>query len=303
LKTVLDLPAVLALVVLCGSWGLNQVAIKVALYGIPPVLQMGGRSLVAAIVVLLWCALRRKPLFGRDGTLWPGLAAGLLFAAEFAILFWGIQFTTASRAAVILYLAPFVVAIGGHFLLGEPLGVRKLIGLALAFGGVLLAFSDALRPVSEPSRGTLVGDMMCLVAAILWGLTTVLIKGSALSRAPAEKTLLYQLGMSAVVGLALSAALGEELVLGRTVAVLPAFLYQAIWVAGLTYVAWSAMVRTHPASLLSSFTFLTPLFGVAFGWALLNEPLSPYLLAALLLVAGGIYLVNRAPAPSQAVPA
>jgi drug/metabolite transporter (DMT)-like permease len=302
-KAVLDLPAVLALVVMCGSWGLNQVAIKVALYGIPPVLQMGARSLVAGLLVLAWCVLRRKPLLRRDGSLWPGLGAGLLFAAEFVALYWGMQFTTASRAAVILYLAPFVVAICGHFLLGEPLGVRKLAGLALAFCGVLLAFSDALRPDLGPARSTLLGDAMCLLAAILWGLTIVLIKGSALSQAPAEKTLLYQLGVSAVVGFALSAALGEELLPGGAVAVLPAFLYQAVWVAGITYLAWFALMRTYPASLLSAFTFLTPIFGVAFGWALLNEPFSPYLLAALLLVAAGIYLVNRAPVAAQAVPA
>ncbi len=293
MKPALDLRAVAALVVLCGSWGLAQVATKVALWGIPPALQMGGRSAIAAVLVFLWCLLRGKPVFRFDGTLWPGLAVGLLFAGEFLMLFYGLQLTSASRGVVFLYLAPFVVALGAHFALGERLTAVKLIGLAGAFLGVVLAFSDSL---SLASREMLVGDMLCIGAAIAWGLTIILIKGSVLAEVSAEKTLLYQLAVSAPVGLGLSFALGEEVDPGLVLAVLPAFLYQAIWVAAVTYVAWFALIRAYPVSLLSAFTFLTPLFGVAFGAALLNEPVSASLLVALLLVAIGIYLVNRSAA-------
>jgi drug/metabolite transporter (DMT)-like permease len=294
MKTALDLRAVVTLVVLCGSWGLNQVAIKVGLWGIPPALQMGSRSALAAVLVFAWCMLRGRKLFRSDGSLWPGLIAGLLFALEFLLLFWGLQYTTAARAAIFLYLTPFVVALGGRFVLSEPLGPRKLVGLVAAFTGLVLAFSDKL---SLPSRDALFGDGLCILAALFWGSTTILIKASALREVAAEKTLLYQLGVSAVFGLVLSVLIGEQLDLGLAAAVVPAFLYQAIWVAAITYVAWFALMRDYPASLLSSFTFLTPLFGVAFGAALLGEPLSPRLIAALVLVAAGIYLVNR---PSRA---
>ena len=290
MKTALDIRAVVILIVLCSSWGLNQVAIKVGLWGIPPAMQMGARSLIAAALVFGWCMFRGQKLFERDGSLWPGLAAGLLFGVEFLAIFWGLQYTTAARAVIFIYLTPFVVALGGHFLLGERLGVRKVAGLCCAFAGLVLAFFDEL---SLPSREALFGDALCIFAALLWGSTTVLIKGSVLRTVSAEKTLLYQLAVSALFGLALAMLIGERIELSLAVAVLPAFLYQAIWVAAITYVAWFALMRDYPASLLSSFTFLTPLFGVAFGAALLNEPLSPRLLAALVLVAVGIYLVNR----------
>ena len=101
-----------ALILMCGSWGLNQVAMKVALWGIPPALQMGGRSLLAALLVFGWCVVRRKPVLEADGTLWPGLAVGVVFAVEFALLFWGLGITTAARGVLFLYVAPFVVAIG-----------------------------------------------------------------------------------------------------------------------------------------------------------------------------------------------
>ena len=292
MKKALDLPAVAALIVLCASWGMNQVAIKVALSGMPPAFLMGARSLVAALLVLLWCVLRHQPIFRADRTLWPGLLVGLLFAGEFLVLFWGLQRTTASRAVVFLYLAPFVVAVGGHFWLGERLGLVKLSGLVCAFLGLVLAFSDQLF---APSDATALGDVLCFGAAILWGLTIVLIKGTALAQAPAEKTLLYQLVVSALAGFALSLALGERVDAGAAASVLPAFLYQAVWVAAITYVAWFGLIRDYPASLLTSFTFLTPLFGVGFGAAILGESVTPSLLAALLLVAAGIYLVNRSP--------
>jgi drug/metabolite transporter (DMT)-like permease len=293
MKTALDLRAVIALAVLCGSWGLAQVATKVALWGIPPALQMGARSLIAGMLVFVWCVARGKPIFRSDGSLWPGLAVGLLFGAEFLLLFRGLQLTTASRGVVFLYLAPFIVALGAHFLLGERLSARKLAGLISAFAGLVLGFSDAL---SLPSPRMVAGDVLCVGAAVAWGLTIVLIKGTALARISAEKTLLYQLAVSAALGFVVSWLIGEQFDPELAIAVLPAFLYQAIWVAAITYVAWFALIREYPASLLSSFTFLTPLFGVAFGAALLDEPLSARLIAALLLTAAGIYLVNRGPA-------
>jgi drug/metabolite transporter (DMT)-like permease len=300
MRTALDLRAVITLVVLCGSWGLNQVAIKVTLWGMPPAVQMGARSSLAALLVLAWCMLRRKALFKADGSLWPGLATGMLFGLEFLSIFWGLQYTTAARAVIFIYLAPFVVAVAGHFWLGEPLDRRKLAGLACAFIGVVLALSDRL---SLPSRDTLFGDALCIVAAVLWGATTVLIKGSVLRDVAAEKTLLYQLVVSAVIGILLAWAIGEQVERRLVMAVLPAFLYQAVWVAAITYVAWFALIRQYPASLLSSFTFLTPLFGVAFGAAVLNEPVSASLLVALVLVALGIYLVNRSAPRSSAASA
>jgi len=300
MRTALDFRAVLTLILLCGSWGLNQVAIKVTLAGIPPAFQMGFRSAVAALVVLFWCSMSGRKVFDRDGTLWPGLAVGALFGAEFLSIYWGLRLTTAARGVIFMYLSPFVVAIGGHFLLGERLGARKLVGLACAFLGLVIAFSDKL---SLPSPDALFGDALCILAALLWGATTLLIKRSALRTASAEKTLLYQLAVSAVIGIVVGIWLREKIETPFLIAVLPTFFYQAIWVAAITYIAWFALVRDYPASLVTSFTFLTPLFGVAFGAALLNEPVSSRLIVALLLVAAGIYLVNRAPLSYRSQPA
>jgi drug/metabolite transporter (DMT)-like permease len=285
----LDRAAMGLLVVLCASWGLNQVAVKVANDGISPVFQAALRSIGSGTLLFFWARARGLALFGRDGTWWPGLACGALFALEFVLFYWGLVYTTASRGVVFMYTAPFVVALGAHlFVPGDRLTRVKLTGLAAAFSGLAIAFADSLR---LPSGRELIGDLMCFGAAIFWGSTTVLIKASSLARASGEKTLFYQLAVSAVILLPL--ALGEAGIFAATPLVLGALAYQTIIVAFASYAAWFWLLTYYPASRMAAFTFLTPVLGVVFGHVLLGEPIGPLLLAALALIAAGIYLVNR----------
>jgi len=296
-RPVLDILAMVLLVVLCASWGLQQVAIKVTNPGVPPLLQAGIRSAGSAALLWIWMALRREPFFKRDGTLGWGIAAGLLFAGEFLLIYWGLEFTNASRAVVFLYMAPFVVALGAQlFVAGERLRVIQIIGLCCAFAGIVAAFSESLN---TPSLSMLIGDGMLAGAAVLWGATTVMIRACPLIHIPAAKTLLYQLLVSALVLPLGSFIKGEGGIALVTPLILGSLAYQIIWVAFITYLAWFWLLRRYPPSRLASFTFLTPLFGVMAGGMLLNELITGRLLLALVLVASGIYLVNR---PAAAMP-
>src|SRR5690349_24555946 len=110
--------------------------------------------------------------------------------------------------------------------------------------------------------------------------------------------LVYQLGVSALVLPAVSLLLGEPGFVRPSPLVLLSLAYQIAVVAFASYVAWFWLVSRYPASRLAAFSFLTPLFGVAFGGLLLGEPVGPVLLLAVALIAAGIYLVNRpSPAP------
>jgi len=287
----LDRNAVLLVVLLCATWGFYQVSIKVANEGVSPVLQAGIRSVGSAILLLAWARLRGIPLFDRDGTFWWGLGAGALFAFEFVLIYWGLTFTYASRGVLFVYMAPFVVALGAHwFIPAEPLTRAKIAGLGAAFLGLLIAFGDGLR---RPEGGEWIGDLMCFVAAIAWGATTVLIKGSRLAHARAEKVLFYQLGISALILPMLSIGLGERGLFDPTPLVLAILAFQVVVVAFASYLAWFWLIRAYPASKLSAFTFLGPVFSVLFGVVLLGEPLTVGVVVALVLIAAGIWLVNR----------
>lgn len=279
------------LLLCCMAWGVNQVAIKISISGISPLLGAGLRSLVAAALLLLWCRLRGEPLFRVDGSGAYGLLIGLMFASEFVFIYWGLAFTTASRSVIFLYSAPFFVALGAHFAIpGERLTPGRLTGLVLAFVGLCLAFADGL---SLPSRRELVGDTLELAGGILWGATTVVVKKGGRVPLTPQRTLFYQLAVSSVALIGASTLLGERGITALTPSVLAAFAYQAVIVAFVSYLIWFWLLERYPASGLASFSFWTPLFGVLAGWLLMGDRLSGNLGAAAVLVALGIYLVNR----------
>jgi drug/metabolite transporter (DMT)-like permease len=290
----IDAAAVALLILLTFSWGLNGVAGKIANTGYNPIFLTVARSAIAAVLVFAWCRFRGIALFERDGTLWPGILAGLLFGAEFALIFIGLDYTSVARSALMVNTMPFWVLLGAHFLLGERMSLTKFGGLVLAFAGVVVVFSDGL---SLPGPEAIKGDLMSLCAGVFWGATTIVIKGSKLSRATAEKMLLYQLVVSAIFVLPLIPLAGPIL---RDVSGLAtgALLFQAVYVVAFTYILWFWMMRRYPAAGLSSFAFLTPVFGVLLGGVLLGEPLTAKLFLALGLIAAGLIIVNR-PARSK----
>ncbi len=261
--------------------------------GVPALLQAGGRSLVGALLVWAWARWRGVALFDRDGTLGAGLLAGALFAAEFGAIFVGLQFTTASRMVVFLYLAPFVVALGMPFVAkSERLAPVQAAGLVLAFSGVAWAFAESF---SQPSAGPRQwwGDALGVAAALLWGATTMTIRASGLNTASAEKTLLYQLGVTAVGLSAVGLLAGDAWPASMSALVAWSFAFQCVIVAFASYLAWFWLVRNYPATRLASFTLLTPVFGLLLGAWLLGEPITLRLWIALIAVSTGIVLVNR----------
>lgn len=292
----LDPLAVAIVLVCCVLWGINQVVAKIALAEVPPLLQAALRSGGAALLVLGWARWRRLPLFARDRTLPAGLLAGALFGLEFACIFVGLQYTTASRMVVFVYLAPFVVALGMPFIArAERLGALPWAGLVAAFGGVAWAFAEGFTQRSgAPTQW--IGDALGLLAALLWGATTLVIRASRLAAAPAEKTLLYQLAVSALL-LALGAwAAGEPWPARVSTPIAFALAFQIVVITFASYLAWFWLVRHYPATKLSSFTLLTPVAGLLAGVGWLGEPLTLRLVVALVAVAGGIWAVNRGPA-------
>jgi drug/metabolite transporter (DMT)-like permease len=279
-------------VVMCAVFGIGQIAAKAGLAGISPIYQAGLRSCGAVLLIALWIWLRKIPLNWRDGSGRYGMAIGLMFALQFVCLYLGLALTGAARATVLLYTAPFFVALGTHwFVPNDRLNRQKTVGLALAFAGVLVAFADR---AALSDRATLLGDLLCVAAAICWAATTVWVKATPLRALAPEKTLLYQLVISALVLLPVSALVGEPGVFAPTLLVWSALAYQTIMVASVGYLTWFFLVSRYRASALSSFTFLTPVFGVLFAWLLLGEPISATIVVAVLLIAAGIVFVNRA---------
>jgi len=292
-KTHLDSLAITLLVVCCAFWGFQQILIKTTVDEVPPLWQATIRFWGATLLLWLWCRARGVPLFERDGTLWPGLLAGLLFAGEFAAIYLGLKYTSASRLTVFLYTSPFVVALLlPRVVHTETLRRIQWVGLTIAFAAVALAFSEGFTH-GPTGHGIWQGDALGLAAGMLWGLTTLTLRATRLATASAEKTLFFQVGVTALVAPLISLTLNETWRLDYSAAAWTSIGLQTAVGAFASYLTWMWMLRHYPATQMSTFTFLTPVFALVFGVALLGEPLTWQLVVALLGVATGIVLVSK----------
>lgn len=290
-RKALDGTAFAAMLALCVVWGFQQVPIKLTAPEVSLLMQGAIRSIIATLLVFLWARAQGVRLFGRDGSLPSGLAAGLLFAFEFVFIYFGLGHTAASRMSVFVYLAPVFAAVGLHlFVPGERLVAGQWLGVLLAFAGVALAFSEGFFLIDN--ENTLLGDACGVIAALLWAGTTVVIRATALARISATKTLFYQIGVAAAVLPLASWAIGEKGVVSLSAFALASLAYQSVLVGFVSLLAWFWLLRRYLAGRLGVLSFMTPMFGVLAGVVFLDEPLTAYFTGGALLVGAGIVLVN-----------
>lgn len=276
--------------------GLNQVVVKVVNGGLQPVFFAGLRSVGATLVVLAWVLWRGRGLTPRPGTVPAGLLLGLTFAAEFLCLFLALDHTTVVRSSIIFYSMPVWFALAAHFLLpGERITPLKALGLALAFAGVAWALGHR---GGQSGQTSLLGDLLSLGGAVLWAGIALISRGTSLREERAEMQLFWMVSVSGPV-LILAAFGFGPFIRDLTLIDIAGLVFQIVAVASFGFIFWLWLLAEYPPSIVASFSFLTPLLGIGFGWLLLGEPVSPQILASGALVALGIVLINRAEARTR----
>ena len=291
-KDRIDAFGALVLVTFSFLMGINQVMIKLVNAGFSPVFQAGLRSACALLPVVLYAVLTRKRLSVTDGSLVPGIICGLLFSAEFLLLFTALDYTAVSRASVLFYTMPVWVAVAAHWLFpGEQLTPRRVLGLVLAVAGVAWALLD--KP-AEALEGALIGDVMCIGGSLCWAGIALVARSTALSRSEPEMQLTYQLAVSGPV-LLLAAPLFGDTIREVTPTIIGLFSFQVLAVVAFGMLTWFWVLRHYPASDMTSFSFLAPLFGVLGGWLVLGETITVSVVGALVLVGTGIALISWRP--------
>ncbi|WP_353621331.1 DMT family transporter [Variovorax saccharolyticus] len=287
----LDTRAMGVMTLLCLVWSLQQISLKAVADQASPMLMVALRSAVA--LVLLALLMRRRGEAPGPGRWKPGLAVGALFGLEYLLVAEALRLTGASHVVVFLYTAPIFAALGLHMRLpAERLGGQQVAGIAVAFGGIALAFLGGDAASSADARSpALLGDGLALLAGAAWGATTVTIRCSSLTSAPATETLLYQL-LGAFILLLPAAWLTGQFRFESSAVVWAHLGFQSIVVSFASFLAWCWLLRRYLASRLGVFSFLTPLFGVILGVALLGEAPEPAFIAGSVLVLVGIGLVS-----------
>jgi drug/metabolite transporter (DMT)-like permease len=289
-KDYLDLKAIISILILTLLWGFNFSTIKYVNQGISPVFASTVRSVIASICGVIYCIRKKEKLFHTDIRLFHGFIVGLLFGLEFACIYFGMLYTDAARSVLFVYLSPFVVAVGAHFFLkGDRLTLLKIVGLILAFTGIFIVFGGRPRTAKATM---LIGDLLEITAAILWGATTLYIKRFMADKVHPIHTFLYQLIFSIPILFIVSLILEPQWIYKIEVSIVVFLLYQSFIVAFISYFIWFKLIHEYSVSRLSAFTFFTPIFGVLFGILFLNEELTLSLMMGLPMVSLGIFFVN-----------
>ena len=277
----------------CAAWGVNASFIKISNEGMPPLYAAALRNAAAAVILAVILAVRGMTIVHRDRRFWYGIAFAMFFGLNFLLFYGGTAYTTASRTVLFLYTQPLWTALLAHFFLRDDrLTRRKSVGLAIAFGGLLLAFSFR----SGGAEGAhLVGDLMELGAGLLWGVSIMYYRRT-LDRydfSPSS-SLFYQLFFSVPLLAAGAWLLDPHPTVVVTRAVVVSLVYQTLVGALASYLTWNWLLAQYAVSSLASFTLLTPLFGLLAAWLILGETIEPVLLVSLALVMAGLYLVTKA---------
>ena len=303
-KDSLDTLGVVLLIGISMHFAFNQVVIKWVTAGLQPVFFAGIRSLGAVPCIWLWMVYNNRPLRFEPGTRGAGLLIGLIFGLEFLLLFIALDRTTVVHAAILFNAMPLWLALAAHFLLpGEALTRRKSFGLLLAFAGVVWAIA-ARSGGGQTAAGqaTLAGDLCAIAAGMGWAGTAFMARGSAMRRVLPEMQLFWMVLVSGILLTALSPLFGPLLRDWQPVYLL-GIAFQIVLVVSFGFILWLWVLSVYPASGVASFSFLTPIFGIAFGWLIFGEDVSPTTLIAGALVATGILMINRAPRkPGLSVP-
>ncbi|MCV2891706.1 DMT family transporter [Lentibacter sp. XHP0401] len=294
-KTHIDLAGAAALTAFAIVLGFNQVVIKVSNGGFQPVFMAGLRSAFAFLVLLAWMRYRGVALGLRRDLLGSGVLLGALFTFEFICLFLALDLTTVSRASIIFYSMPVWLTLAAHFVLpGERMRPSRAIGLILAMAGVIWV----LAKPQESAQASLTGDFLALGAALGWAGIALVLRLNRISNERSEVQLLWQLGVSVPMLMAMSLFFGPFL---REPALVhwAGLAFQVLAVASFGYLIWFVLLKIYPASGVASFSFLSPVCGVGLGWLLLNEQIGPEIIGGLLLVAVGLVLINRKPSVAK----
>ena len=270
--------------------GINHIVIKLVNIGIQPIFFCGLRSLLAVFFIISWMRYKRIPIEFFSAHWKMGVLAGLVFAAEFLCLFIALDYSTVVRNSIIYYSMPLWLSLMAHFLLPiETLSRTKILGLGFAFSGVVWA---VLSKSNQKEEYTLIGDFFALGGALGWAAIILLARATDFSKIKPEMQLLWMVSVSTPILLIASLFFGD-LVREFQLIHLLGLLFQSLFVVTIGFIFWLWLLSIYPASGVASFAFLTPLFGILFGWWFLDEDINSNIIIAACLVVSGIYVINK----------
>ncbi len=287
----LDVKGAIMALVLAVLWGANPVAIKLGLADVAPLRMAFFRFAVSAAVIFAYAMAtgRRDILLIPRGHGKPIWSLGLLFVVQIALMNVGIDRTTAAHGVIVPNSYAIHTVVFAHFLLpGDRLTGRKVVGVLVAYGGVVILFA----PGFAGSRGTLVGDLIIAVSALLLAERTVFI-AKIVQRVDPVRLMMYQSVIGGAGLFLMSLVWDMERPTRWTAGLLLSILYQGALIGGFNFVLNAKLLQIYHPSAMATMALSTPIWGVLIAAAIGREGLAPELVLASAMVAVGIGLTTR----------
>ena len=265
-------------------WSSTWVVIKIGLEDVPPLLGAGIRFAVAGAGLLVAARVMRRSL--RTDLILAATLATLPFAAAYGLIYWGEQYVPSGLAAVLFGVMPLYSAtIASLALADEPLHPRLLAGIAVAIGGLALAFGESLA--LGDAEWALLAAVACALAPLASAVGNVAIKrrGATLDAVVLNGWAMLGGGLLLLAASAPTENWASTAWTGQAVG---SIVYLAAIGSALTFVTLTILLRELPAVTMSYITLLLPFGALAFGAALYDERITLAAVAGALLVACGL---------------
>jgi drug/metabolite transporter (DMT)-like permease len=269
-------------------WSSTWVVIKIGLEDVPPLLGAGIRFAVAGAGLLVIAGALRRSL--RTDLVLAATLGTLPFAAAYGLIYWGEQYVPSGLAAVLFGVMPLYSAtIASVALHDEPLSARLLAGIAVAIGGLSLAFGESLALGDE--EWALLAAIACAAAPLASAVGNVAIKrrGAALDVIVLNGWAMLGGGLLLLAASAPTEDWASAAWTGQAVATIA---YLAAIGSALTFVTLTILLRELPAVTVSYITLLLPFGALAFGAALYDERVTAAAVAGAVLVAAGLAIAQ-----------
>jgi drug/metabolite transporter (DMT)-like permease len=292
------LAVIAAFVALCIIWSSTWLAIKLGLRDLPPISFVAIRFVIAVVVLLAISVGRVRLLPPNRGDFRLLASTGvLMFAINYALLFWAELYVSSGLSAVLQATIPIFGMVFAHFVIpGEPLRGARIAGAALAIGGVAVICSRLLD-----FGGLLAfwGGVAIVFGAAGAAFSNVLLKARAIRLAPAMIAawqMIFGLVPLIVVGLLVE---GNPLHFHWTARATFCLLYLAIPGSALAFLLLYWLLPRMSVTNLQTISFITPPGAVLFGWLLGGETFSLWALAGGALILAGVWMIFRKAKPAE----
>lgn len=272
------------LFLLCLIWGFNFVVMKTANTYFSPEIFVTYRFLLGAAVLLAFAYFRKLPLPPKKFWVWIFLTGFFQISLGVLIVQYCFKFLDAGLVSVLNYTMPIWVTILAYFFLREPLTKKKIFGIALSILGVVVLMNVNLA-------GKVFAILLALSSAVVWAIANIMMKAKLSKCEPIAMTT-WQMVVGAVLLAIYAAWQGEHLITWTPLSV-ACLLYNAVIASAFAFFLWVYVLKNMQASKASISILGVPAVGVLGGVIFLGEPLTVSIVAGMLMVLAGIFIVQH----------